>query len=240
MPYVELHCHSAFSLLDGASHPVELAAAAAEQGHEALALTDHDSLGGVMELAQAAAPLGVRTITGAELTLVDDSHLTLLCENRTGYSNLCRLLTKAHQGTRGEARDESAVQSGAARAGGDGGDLSAQRAQRSDEVSAGARTRAPIRPAQVTLEEIESHAEGLVCLTGCASNGLIASRVARNEHAEAAALGSRLLAAFGPDHLRVELQRPFARHDRQRNRLLASLAGPARRAGGGHRQRPCP
>nr|MBA2581180.1 PHP domain-containing protein [Thermoleophilaceae bacterium] len=40
MPYVELHCHSCFSFLDGASHPVELAAAAAEQGHEALALTD--------------------------------------------------------------------------------------------------------------------------------------------------------------------------------------------------------
>ena len=53
VPYVELHCHSAFSFLDGASHPVELAAAAAEQGHEALALTDHDGLHGAMELAQA-------------------------------------------------------------------------------------------------------------------------------------------------------------------------------------------
>ncbi|MCA1675631.1 MAG: PHP domain-containing protein, partial [Actinobacteria bacterium] len=54
MPYAELHCHSAFSFLDGASHPVELAAAAAEQGHAALALTDHDGLHGAMELAQAS------------------------------------------------------------------------------------------------------------------------------------------------------------------------------------------
>ena len=86
VPYVELHCHSAFSLLDGASHPVELAATAAEQGHTAIALTDHDSLSGAMELAHAAKPFGVRPITGAELTLDDGSHLTLLCENATGYS----------------------------------------------------------------------------------------------------------------------------------------------------------
>src|SRR5918911_5782898 len=100
MTYVELHCHSAFSFLDGASHPVELAAAAAEQGHSALALTDHDGLHGAMELAQATEPLGVRTIVGAELTLEDGHHLTLLCESERGYRNLCRLLTIAHAGTR--------------------------------------------------------------------------------------------------------------------------------------------
>ncbi|HEX2414121.1 MAG TPA: PHP domain-containing protein, partial [Thermoleophilaceae bacterium] len=65
--YVELHCHSAYSFLDGASHPVELAGAAAEQGHSALALTDHDGLHGAMEMAQALKPLGVRHITGAEV-----------------------------------------------------------------------------------------------------------------------------------------------------------------------------
>src|SRR5215210_6631435 len=105
MPYVELHCHSAFSFLDGASHPAELAAAAAEQGHPALAVTDHDGLYGAMELAQAAKPLGVRTIAGAELTLDDGHHLTLLCEDRTGYSNLCRLITRAHEGTRERPTD---------------------------------------------------------------------------------------------------------------------------------------
>ena len=100
--YVELHCHSAYSFLDGASHPQELAGAAAEQGHAALALTDHDGLHGAMELAQALKPLGVRPITGAELTLEDGAHLTLLCETRAGYRNLCRLLT-AH-GARGAGR----------------------------------------------------------------------------------------------------------------------------------------
>src|SRR3954463_485035 len=100
MPYVELHSHSTFSFLDGASHPIELAGTAAEQGHTALALTDHDGLYGSMELAQAAKPLGIRPLTGAEITLDDGSHLTLLCETATGYRNLCLLLTEAHRGTR--------------------------------------------------------------------------------------------------------------------------------------------
>src|ERR687884_1107140 len=100
MAYVELHCHSAFSFLDGASHPVELAAVAAEQGHAALALTDHDGLHGAMEHAQAAKAVGVRPITGAELTLDDGHHLTLLCEDAVGYRNLCKLITRAHARTR--------------------------------------------------------------------------------------------------------------------------------------------
>ena len=100
MPYVELHCHSTFSFLDGASHPIELAGTAAEQGHAALALTDHDGLYGSMELAQAAKPLGIKPITGAEMTLDDGHHLTLLCENAAGYHNLCLLITEAHRGTR--------------------------------------------------------------------------------------------------------------------------------------------
>ena len=54
MPYIELHCHSAYSFLDGSSQPEELVAAALARGHSALALTDHDSLSGSMEFAQAA------------------------------------------------------------------------------------------------------------------------------------------------------------------------------------------
>ena len=67
MAYVELHCHSAFSFLDGASLPDELVAAALERGHTALALTDHDTVSGSMEFAQAAAALGLRAIHGAEV-----------------------------------------------------------------------------------------------------------------------------------------------------------------------------
>ncbi len=104
--YVELHCHSAYSFLDGASHPEELAAAAAELGYEALALTDHDGVYGSLEFAHAAKALGVRPITGAEITLEGGAHVTLLVESRQGYGNLCRLLTAAHAGTRRPGKED--------------------------------------------------------------------------------------------------------------------------------------
>ncbi|HEX7255165.1 MAG TPA: error-prone DNA polymerase [Gaiellaceae bacterium] len=100
MSYVELHAHSAYSFLDGASLPEELAIRAAELGYEALALTDHDGVYGSLEFAHAAKAFGVRPITGAEVTLGDGSHVTLLVETPRGYANLCRLLTAAHAGTR--------------------------------------------------------------------------------------------------------------------------------------------
>ena len=100
MGYVELHAHSAYSFLDGASLPEELAIQAAELGYGALALTDHDGVYGSLEFAQAAKAFGVRPITGAEVTLADGSHVTLLAESAVGYANLCRLLTAAHSGTR--------------------------------------------------------------------------------------------------------------------------------------------
>jgi error-prone DNA polymerase len=96
--YAELHCHSAFSFLDGASLPEDLAATAHELGYSALALTDHNGLYGSMTFAQAAKPLGLQAITGAEVTLLDGAHLTLLAETPQGYANLCRLLTETHLG----------------------------------------------------------------------------------------------------------------------------------------------
>jgi len=104
-PYVELHAHSAYSFLDGASHPEELAARAAELGYSALALTEHDGLYGSLEFAHAAKAFGVRPITGAEVTLSDGSHITLLVESPRGYANLCRLLTEAHRYTRPPGRE---------------------------------------------------------------------------------------------------------------------------------------
>ncbi|MEY2516963.1 MAG: error-prone polymerase, partial [bacterium] len=176
MAYNELHCHSAYSFLDGASHPVELAAAALRHGHGALALTDHDSLSGSMEFAQAAKASGLRAIHGAELTLDDDRHITLLVRDESGWRNLCRLLTKAHAHTRdGRGRDRS-------------------------------------EPAS-SLDDVELHAGGLVCLSGCATRGVRDEPTMR-----------RLLGVFGRDRLRVELQRPLARHDRALNRGLAGLA----------------
>src|ERR671937_985756 len=105
LTYVELHAHSAYSFLDGASLPEEVAVQAAELGYAALALTDHDGLYGSLEFAHAAKAFGVRPITGAEVTLADGSHVTLLVETAQGYANLCRLLTAAHSGTRLPGRE---------------------------------------------------------------------------------------------------------------------------------------
>ena len=93
--YAELHCHSSFSFLDGASNPEELVARARQLGLTALALTDHDELGGIPRFAHAAKELSVEAIIGAELTLEDDSHLIVLVKDLTGYKNLCSLLTSA-------------------------------------------------------------------------------------------------------------------------------------------------
>jgi error-prone DNA polymerase len=103
--YTELHCHSAYSFLDGASLPEELVVAALELGYKTLALTDHDGVWGSMEFAQAARGLGLRAIHGAELSLDDGRHLTLLVACARGWRNLCRLLSIAHAHTRDRLRD---------------------------------------------------------------------------------------------------------------------------------------
>jgi error-prone DNA polymerase len=196
-PYAELHCHSAYSFLDGSSLPEELAAVAQKLGYGALALTDHNSVSGSMELAKSLESAPVRAIHGAEVDVVADDrgaldragvgvhhladravagvrHLTLLVRDARGWSNLCRILTLAHARTReGRERAEPSVALGA----------------------------------------VLDHAEGLVCLTGCVAHGVHDEPTMR-----------RLLDAFGPESLRVELQRPYARYDRARNRALAALA----------------
>lgn len=102
--YVELHCHSHFSLLDGASSPEALVKRAAELGIPALALTDHDAVYGAVRFHQAVQKYGVRPIFGAELTLPDHSHLTLLVEDALGWANLCRLISLArHNAPKGQA-----------------------------------------------------------------------------------------------------------------------------------------
>jgi error-prone DNA polymerase len=173
--YVELHCHSAFSFLDGASLPDELAVAALELGYGTMALTDHNTVSGSMEFAVTARALGLRPIHGAEIDLADGRHLTLLVKDAAGWSNLCRLLTRAHAHTREK----------------------------------------PGPPSQplVQLSDVLDYGEGLVCLSGCSRRGVHDESTLR-----------RLLEAFGPERLRIELQRPFLSDDRARNRRLAGLA----------------
>ena len=111
MSYVPLWCRSNFSFLDGASHPDELVEQAHALGIEALALTDRDGVHGMVRAHVKAKELGVRLIVGAEVT-VDDaadaaqpSTLVLLAADRTGYANLCRLITAGRlRRPKGESR----------------------------------------------------------------------------------------------------------------------------------------
>src|SRR5260221_2402468 len=96
--YAELHCHSAYSFLDGASPPDELLAEAHRLGYPALALTDKTGIYGWLAFALGAQPLGLQAIPGTEVTLSDGAHVVLLAESAHGYTNLCRLLTEAHLG----------------------------------------------------------------------------------------------------------------------------------------------
>jgi error-prone DNA polymerase len=247
MSYVELHCHSAYSFLDGASAPEELAQRAAELGNPALALTDHDGVWGAMEFAQACKAFGVRPIVGCELTVINPAacsssaplppgsgsngtagrtrpyrdfvpspdqffHVTLLVEDATGWRNLCRLITEAHADTRPHPdRKETRTPIGGA-------------SEFVPREEGAAQTSSRPLPPSVSLDQVERRAEGLVCLSGCARQGALARLFGQDGGGAAAALGRRLVGAFGHDRFRVELQRPFWRHDRARNRWLEDLA----------------
>src|SRR5690242_19466530 len=106
--YVELRCRSAFSFLDGASLPEDLVTEAASQGHDTLALADTNGIYGAPRFFGAAKRAGVRALVGAEVRLEGGGNglrpmllpppVLLLVESRTGYRNLCRLLTRVHEG----------------------------------------------------------------------------------------------------------------------------------------------
>lgn len=208
-PYIELHAHSGYSFLDGASHPEDLVLEAAKLGYPAIALTDHDGLYGSMAFATAARGAGLFPITGAELTVRDCGipgepgsgseehptasyrpeepsghfHLTLLATTPTGYANLCRLITAAHRPPPGMVR-----------------------------------TPHPALP----LAHLLAHAEGLLVLSGCRRSPLwhaLSDAVATGE-----AFARRLLGALGPANFLVELQDNQVQGDGPRNRALARLA----------------
>lgn len=102
--YAELHAHSAYSFLDGANEPEDLAAAAVELGLEALALTDHDGMPGIVKHAQAGRDHGLPTVHGAELTLEDGSHLPVLARSPRGYHRLVSAISE-HNLQAGQGRD---------------------------------------------------------------------------------------------------------------------------------------
>src|SRR6202166_2122871 len=200
-PYAELHCHSNFSFLDGASHPEELVAEAARIGLDALALTDHDGLYGVVRFAETARALGMASVFGAELTLVDrgrsggrtgapdppGTHLVVLARDPEGYARLSRAITESH-------------------------------------LAGGERA----RPA-CTLEDLARHHSGdghgghWVVLTGC-RKGAVPTALTTAGPAAAARQLDRLVEAFGPDDVAVELWDHGDPLDTARNDALAYLA----------------
>ncbi len=160
--YAELHCHSAFSLLDGASTPEVLVRRAVELGIHALALTDHDDLGGAVRFSRAARDAGLEAIVGAELTVESrepgdrPGHLTLLARTVDGYAHLCELVTRA--------RRVLGPRSGGARAPG-------------RESAVAVRAWAPNRGLpRVTWDDLAELGGGLLVLTGC-PQGELARRV---------------------------------------------------------------
>ena len=236
MSYVELHCHSAYSFLDGASLPEELAQRAGELGYEALALTDHNSVCGSMELAQMASDCGIRAIHGAEIDVVMEGPARYRPGTwRAGSPG--RGLPRSPGGATADGRSP-------------GGATPAGAAPPTRHVTllakdergwrnlcriitlAHAHTRdgsgrRELGEPAVALQDVLDHAEGLVCLTGCAQRAVIgggSDSSHRGGQAGDAQVARRLLDAFGTEDLYVELQRPYARDDRARNRAYAALA----------------
>ncbi|MGD9890332.1 MAG: DNA polymerase III subunit alpha [Dehalococcoidia bacterium] len=196
-PYVELHCHSSFSLREGASTPAELLNQAVKLGYDALALTDHDGLYGAMEFAREAHARRIQPIIGAELTLPNGHHLTFLVESAQGYATLCRLISR-RMGTPRRVLTPHADASSE----GDAEDSAWDWERELDELS-------PI--------------SGLIVLSGCAK-GEIPALVQAGWRAEAEAVAGKYIRWFGRENVFLELQQNFVHGDGARNAALVDLA----------------
>src|SRR6266550_6351380 len=201
MSYCELHCCSAFSFLRGGSFPEQLAEVAAELEMPAIALLDRNGVYGAQRFSVAAREHGVRPIIGAELSMEDGSILPVLVENRTGYKNLCGLLTQAH------LRSEK-------------GKCTVQwnELARITEGLIALLGSAGILPAMsgILPDSKEPTAAKHAGPTRCEQN----ARAPQNSANRA----QLLIDAFGPDNVFVELQRHFIRGEEHINRKLIDLA----------------
>jgi len=114
--YAELHCTSNFSFLQGGSHPEELVQRARALGYEALAITDRATLAGIVRAHGAAKQAGIKLVVGVHVEPCDGMPLVLWAADRTGYANLCRLLTRGHaRAAEGLDADEAAPDRGGGR-----------------------------------------------------------------------------------------------------------------------------
>ncbi|HKN51275.1 MAG TPA: error-prone DNA polymerase, partial [Amycolatopsis sp.] len=204
MPYAELHCHSNFSFLDGASHPEELVEEAARLKLDAIALTDHDGMYGVVRFAEAAKELGVRTVFGAELSFglsgpqngipdPEGEHLLLLARDPKGYRSLCRAITAGQ--LRGYGIEKPPPE------------LVAEKGR-------------PIYDLRDVAEEVAGQC---AVLTGC-RKGAVRSALVTEGPAAAAERLRELVGLFGKDHVYVELTDHRQPLDSTHNDLLARMA----------------
>jgi error-prone DNA polymerase len=218
VPYAELHCHSNFSFLDGASHPEELVEEAARLGLEALAITDHDGMYGVVRFAEAAREVGMPTVFGAELSLgltrpqngaadPEGTHLLILARDPTGYTRLCRALSVAHLSGGEKGRPSVPLETLAAIGAGALPDLAAARG----------RTGITVGPAA------SSHADHWVVLTGC-RKGIVPAALVAVGPARATAELRRLQTLFGAGNVVVELWDHGDPLDSARNDALVAMA----------------
>ncbi|MEQ0562905.1 error-prone DNA polymerase [Amycolatopsis sp. NEAU-NG30] len=194
VPYAELHCHSNFSFLDGASHPEELVEEAARLGLDAIALTDHDGMYGVVRFAEAARELGVNTVFGTELSLglrapqngvadPEGEHLLLLARGDQGYRALCRAITAG-------------------------------------QIHRDAEKGKPSYDLDAVAEEVAGQC---VVLTGC-RKGAVRSALVTHGPAAAAEKLAELKERFGADNVYVELTDHRQPLDSTHNDLLTELA----------------
>ena len=197
VPYAELHCHTNFSFLDGASHPEELAEEAARLGLTALAVTDHDGFYGVVRFAEAARELGLPTVFGAELSLgparpaerrarPGGRHLLVLARGPEGYARLCRVIAEAQLRGGEKGRPVYDLERGRRRA--------ARPRAGAHRLPQGARAGARCSPTGSTRRPGEL---------------------------------DRLTALFGAEHVAVELTDHGDPYDGDRNDALAALAAAA-------------
>ncbi len=237
-PYAELHCHSNFSFLDGASHPEELVEEAARLGLEALALTDHDGMYGVVRFAEAARTVGMRSIFGTELSLgltrpqqgvadPEGTHLLVLARDPVGYTRLCRALSVAHLQGGEKGRPTIDLDTLAAIGAGSVPDFAAIGDPARSHLRASGPETAPRYPPLLSPTSAPSVADHWVVLTGC-RKGVVPSTLIDAGPARAAAALGGLQRHFGTANVVVELWDHGDPLDSARNDALAEIAHRAR------------
>src|SRR5437762_10229740 len=218
MKFVELHSCSAFSFLRGGSFPEQLAEVAAELEMPAIALCDRNGVYGAQRFSVAAREHGVRPIIGAELSMEDGSILPVLVENRTGYKNLCELLTQSH--LRSE-KGKCAVRWDDLAEFADGlvaflGRARLQRANASPARTFGILPKRTFRESRFT-RQIESKKSSRM-------QNAFASTLQACAPQNSANRAKLLIDAFGRGNVFVELQRHFIRGEERINRQLIDIA----------------